>query len=302
MIRRLVLGIVTLYVLVTVTFFMLSVTGDPLSARLRDQPTTPAQKAAIKHSMGLDEPIPVQYVTYLEHTVRLDFGLSYLFQQPVLPLVLAHVPYTIELAVAAIGIAFLVGIPLGAAAATWPDGPVDRLVQLFVVTGQSLPTFVIGPLMIIVFAVYLRVLPAGGVSDWTSLIMPAATLSINPTTYIARLLRGSMLEAATSEYVTVARSKGLPERVVMTNHILRNALIPVVTIAGLNLGSNLGGAFITESVFGWPGIGYFLVRSLLSGDRPIVQAIMILVATAVIVVNLITDLVYAAVDPRIEYR
>jgi len=299
--RRLFLGVVTLYVLMTITFVMLTLTGDPVAARLRDNPSTPDQRAAIRHDMGLDEPAVVQYATYLGRMVRLDFGVSYVFQEPVLPLVLAHVPYTVALAVVASSIAFLVGIPLGAAGARWPDGPIDRLAQGFVVIGQSLPNFVIGPLTIIVFAVYLRVLPAGGASDWTSIVLPALTLSVHPTTYIARVLRGSMLEAAESDYVMVARSRGLPERVVVAKHILRNAVIPIITISGLILGSNLGGAVVVETVFGWPGVGYFLVQSLLTSDRPIVQAIVILAACTVILVNLLTDLVYAALDPRIEY-
>jgi ABC-type dipeptide/oligopeptide/nickel transport system permease component len=298
--RRLAQTLFVIWGAVTITFLIVRlVPGDP-AALLVGPSATKAQLQAVRAQLGLDDPFFVQYVRYLADVVRLDFGESYRLGGSAMGHVVARLPATVILAVAAMIITLAVSFPLGITAARRPQGLIDRLISTASLVGQSLPPFWVGIMLILIFAGFLQVLPASGAGSLQSLVLPAVALSLPFVGWLARLIRSGLLEELGGEYVRTARAKGLSERVVFYVHVLRNALVPVVTAAGLVMGAFIGGAVIIEVVFAWPGIGRLLVDSINFRDYSVVQAAVIVLAVVYVFLNLVVDLLYSYLDPRIR--
>ena len=282
-------------------FFMLRMLpGDPAQV-LAGQMASPEDIKLIRHQLGLDRPVIVQYGFFLSRLARLDLGRSARTQNPVIKEVWARLPNTVLLAVAAITLACLFGIPAGILSAVRPYTWIDYLFTSMALFGISMPVFWLGLMLVVVFSVILHWLPAGGTGSWKHLILPSFTLAAFVVAFITRMTRASMMEALSQDYTTTARSKGLEEQVVIIKHALKNALIPIVTVVGLQFGLLLGGAVLTETVFAWPGIGRLIVDSILARDYPVIQGTILIFGLLYILVNLFVDMVYAFIDPRIRY-
>lgn len=301
-IQRLAAAVPTLLGVAVIVFLMLRLLpGDP--ARVIAGVLASAEDVeGIRRQLGLEQPLVAQFALFLGGLLRLDLGLSARTSQPVMQEVLARLPYTIELAVMATAIATAIGIAAGVVAATHHNSKVDYLVSAASLCGVSMPVYWLGLMLIVVFAINLRWFPAAGADQPASFILPSLTLASFTVALIARMTRSSMLEVLRQDYVQTARAKGLHERAVLYAHALRNALLPVITIVGLQFGTLLGGAVLTETVFGWPGIGQLLVESIFARDYPLVQGIVLTFSGLFILVNLAVDVLYAYVDPRIHYR
>jgi len=282
-----------------VAFLLVSLSGDPAFILLTPE-AGEEQRAAFRTLYGLDQPLPVQYARYVSHVARGDFGRSFAFNRPAISVVLERLPATLLLTATAVALGVVVGMPAGVAAAVKASGPLDRLVMALVLLGQSVPTFWLGLLMIRLFAVNLRWVPVSGHGTVLHLVMPAVALGLYLAALLARLTRSEMLEALAQDYVRTARAKGLSERVVTVAHALKNALLPIVTLIGLQLGALLGGAVVTETVFAWPGIGSLVLDAILRKDYPVVLAAVELVAFGFIVINMALDLLYGYLDPRLR--
>ena len=255
----------------------------------------------IRHQLGLDQPGPVQYAQFLTRLVHLDMGTSVRTGQPVLSEVLARLPWTIELAVTSIAVAAVLGISGGLVAALYHNRRLDVVMSALMLFGISMPVYWFGLMLIVVFAIKLQWLPAAGSQDPGAWILPTLTLAAFSVALIARMTRSTMLEVLRADYVRTARAKGLVENAIVYGHALRNAMLPVVTVVGHQFGTLLGGAVLTETVFGWPGMGQLLVDALFARDYPVVQGIVLTFSTLFILVNLAVDLLYSAIDPRIQY-
>lgn len=295
---RLVQSIASIIVVEIVVFFISRLSDDPTSALLGPEATA-QERAVLRHQLGLDLSLPAQFWLFVRHTATLDFGRSFYYNAPVTELLWQRLPNTIYLAVVAIVIAIIAGLAIGVFGAARPGGVVDSSGRGLAVLGQSVPTFVSGLLLILVFAVSLRWVPSGGNGSWDSVVLPALTLAWFSTAALARISRSSMREALTSQYVTVARSKGVPDRNVLFRHALRNSLTTILSLGALQFVVLVNGAVITESVFNWPGIGQLLVQGSFARDYPLIQGLVFFTAVATIVINLVTDLLYAKIDPRI---
>jgi peptide/nickel transport system permease protein len=299
--RRLLIGLPTLLGVATVSFLLLRlIPGDP--ARLMAGPTaTPAQVEHLRVQFGLTGSEISQYFTYLGNLLHGNLGISTLTGQAVSTEIATAFPYTLELAVAGIAIALAVGVPLGIVAALRRGGWIDTALSGVSVLGVSMPVYWSGLLLIILFAAKLKLLPAAGAEQPDSIVLPAVALSLFAIGFISRQTRSAMIEALSQDYTRTARAKGLPRRVVVLKHALRNAAVPIVTVAGLQFGQLLGGAVLTETIFGWPGLGNMLVQSINARDYATVQGAVLVFAVAVLVVNLATDILYAVIDPRVRY-
>lgn len=298
-INRFIRSAVTLWLVVTAVFFVLRLTGDPAQAMLSDE-ATPEQIEAFRERFSLSDPLPVQYVAYWANLAQGNFGESLRERRPVVDMVEARLGVTLRLAGAAIAIALLLGVPAGVLAALNRNSPWDRLLMGVAFIGQSVPNFFIGILLILVFSLQLKWLPSSGSETPQHLILPAFTLATGLLAALARMTRSSLLEVLRQDYIRVARAKGLNAGQVITRHALRNAAIPVVTIFGLSVGVMIGGAAITETVFAWPGLGRLAVSAITIRDYPVIQFIVLMIATSVVVLNLLVDLVYGLIDPRIR--
>jgi len=301
-VRRLLVAVPTLLGVATVVFSLLRLLpGDP--ANIVAGPTaTPETIAIIRHQLGIDLPLWQQYLSFLGRLLRGDLGISARTGGPVTEEIFARAPFTAELAVTSLALAIAVGVTAGVLAATRRNSGADLGISGSAVFGVSMPTYWLGLMLIIVFAVNLRMLPAAGADRGpVSLILPAITLALFSMGLVTRQTRSAMLEVLGQDFVRTARAKGAGRRVVLVRHALRNALLPIVTTIGLQFGALLGGAVLTESVFAWPGVGRLLLDSISSRDYPVVQGVVLLLSVAFIVINLLTDLVYAYVDPRIRY-
>jgi len=282
-------------------FFMLRMLpGDPAQV-LAGQMATPEEIENIRHQLGLDRPIYEQYAAYLSRLVRLDLGRSARTQNPVLDEIWARLPNTLLLAVVAIGLACIFGIPAGIISAVRPYSWIDYLVTISALFGMSMPVFWLGLMLVVVFSIILKWLPAGGTGSWQHVVLPSITLAAFVVAFIARMTRSTMIETLSQDYTTTARSKGLKERVVVIKHALKNAMIPIITVVGLQFGLLLGGAVLTETVFAWPGLGRLIVDSILARDYPVIQGAILIFGLLYIMVNLVVDMIYALVDPRIRY-
>jgi peptide/nickel transport system permease protein/oligopeptide transport system permease protein len=274
--------------------------GDAATALAGDT-ASPDAIARIRSELRLDEPLPVQYVRFLERLAHGSLGTSIRTHRDVTVEILERLPYTLELAIAAVLISTTLGVTLGVIAAVNRGRPADAVTMGVAIIGLSVPTFWLALLGIMVFSLHFRWLPVTGAATAASLVLPAVSLSLHSAAVKARITRSSMLEILGQDYLRTARAKGLRERVVIWRHALRNALIPVSTIVGLQFGSLLGGAFIIETIFGWPGVGRLAVQAIFNRDFPVIQGTVLLVAVAYLVTNLIVDLLYAWLDPRIRY-
>ncbi|HKC18370.1 MAG TPA: ABC transporter permease [Candidatus Dormibacteraeota bacterium] len=299
--RRILIGIPTLWGVATVVFIMARLLpGDPARV-IAGILATPEDVDRIRHNLGLDQPVWVQYLDFMGRLLRLDLGTSAHTNAPVVEEIGSRLPYTIELAVVALVIAVTAGILAGVVAATRRNTMLDLVISGLSVFGVSMPVYWLGLMMIILFSIELRVFPAAGADEPTSLVMPAITLALFSVGLIARMTRSSMLEVLGQDYVRTARAKGVPVRSIIFRHALRNALLPVITVIGLQFGALLGGAVVTETVFAWPGVGRLLVDSIFFRDYAVVQGLVLMFGTTFVVINLLTDILYAYVDPRIHY-
>jgi peptide/nickel transport system permease protein len=300
-IRRLGYSLLSLFLLSLTIFFFVRVTGDP-AVLLVEPGASQADLDAVRHQFGLDRPLPVQYWDFLSHLVRGDFGQSFYYRTPVFELYLSRLPNSLMLALAAMAFSLLIGIPTGIIAAVRVNRWWDSAGKIFALLGLSLPSFWIGLVMILFFSVYLGWLPSSGSGTPLHIIMPAFALGWYFAAAHMRLTRSSMLDVLGSEYVKLARLKGLPEALVITKHAFKNALIPVLTLAGINLVIMVNVAVVVETVFAWPGVGRLLFEGISFRDFPVVQATVILGGAMIIVVNLLVDVLYAVIDPRIRYE
>ncbi|HEV8308307.1 MAG TPA: nickel ABC transporter permease [Methylomirabilota bacterium] len=301
LLRRLAQSLIVLLGISVVVFIILHLTGDPTVLLL--PPDASAEEIAkFRRAMGFDDPLYLQYWRFLRGAVRGDFGNSLRHEEPALALVWQRMPATIELTTVALGVALVLAIPAGIVSAVFRNTSVDYVSTVVALVGQAMPTFWLGIMLILVFSVGLHLLPSSGRGGFTHLILPALTLGLFTTARIMRLTRSGMLEVLGQDYVRTARAKGVGERRVVWKHALKNAGIPVVTIVGLELGTLLGGAVITETIFAWPGVGRLSVQAIYNRDYPVVQAAVFVLASIFVLVNLIVDVLYTYLDPRIRIR
>lgn len=298
---RLLQAAVTTFGVITLVFFVMRLSGDP-TLLLVPEGATAEQIAALRHELGFDRPLPVQYLSYLGDLARGDLGGSLVQRAPVSLILGSRLPYTLALAGGALLVALAAGIPAGIAMAVWRGRAIERVLAVVVVAGQSLPSFWSGILLILLFGVTLRWLPTSGADGAASLVMPSLALGAVAMSTFARMTRIAVLDELARDYVPAARARGLSFGAVVVRHVLRNAAIPVVTIAALEIGNLLAGAVIVETVFAWPGIGQLAMQSIQSRDFLVVQAVVLFVSLTYVVLNLLTDLAYTAIDPRIRGR
>lgn len=291
----------SLFGLSLILFVLMRIGGDPVAHLVRPE-ASPEEVAAVRAAYGFDRPFHEQYLTSVGMLVRGDFGESVRFRSAAMPLVLERLPATLQLSVAALVVALVIAIPIGLISALFQNSPLDVTLTLTSTLGRAMPNYWLGIMLILLFGVQLRWLPVSGTGDWRHLVLPAITLGIGIAPALARLLRSSMIEILRREYVVTARAKGLAEAVVVLRHAMRNALIPFVTIFGLQVAWLLGGSVIVEEVFAWPGLGRLIFRSVQVRDLAVVQAGVFIFALIVMVANLLVDLSYAILDPRISYN
>jgi peptide/nickel transport system permease protein len=299
LVRRLAQLLVVLLGVSVVVFGLVRLTGDPVVILLGEAATAEAA-AEMRAELGLDRPIHVQYARFLARALRGDFGVSLRYRQSALSLFAERLPATLELTAAALLLALAIGLPVGVVAALRPNSGFDGLVRGAALVGQAIPGFYLGLVAIIVFGAHLKLLPTGGRGTLAQLILPAATLAAYQIAVVARFARGAMLEVLGEDFVRTARAKGLTRARVVAGHALRNALIPVVTIVALQFGTLLSGAVVTETVFSWPGVGRLAVQAIYTRDFPVVQVTVMVTAVLFVVINLLADVVYVIVDPRIR--
>lgn len=302
LLRRLSLLVPVVLGVVTIVFLIVHlIPGDPVEIMLGEEARA-VDKQALRHELGLDKPIHIQYGAYLSRLVRGDLGQSIHTKRPVLESIMNRLPATIELALAAMVVALVLAIPLGIMAAYMKDSVVDHGSMVFALLGISMPNFWLGPLLIILFSLKLGWFPVSGRGGVANLVLPAITLGTAMAAILTRMTRASMLDVIHSDYVKTARAKGLSELIVIIKHAFRNALIPVVTIVGLQVGGLLAGSIITETIFAWPGIGRLTIQAINARDYPLVQGCVLVIALGYVLVNFATDLVYGLIDPRIRYE
>ena len=315
--RRLIQGIVVLLVASLLCFIVFRFMGDPVIT-LAGRYATSHEVEEVRRSLGLDKPMYVQYVRFLANAAQGNFGISYVTRVPALGLILERFPATFELASTAVVLSFIVGVALGVFVALKPYAPRNRLIMAGSLGGISIPTFLMGILLIMVFAVYLGILPPFGRGETTQvgfwrtgflnlngishLILPAMTLAMYQLAVLLRLTRAGMREVLTEEYIKTAWAKGLPPRKVIFKHALRNALIPVITITGLQFGELIAFSIVTETIFQWPGMGNLLLTSIRENDQPVIVTYIMLAAVIIITMNIIVDILYAVINPKIRYE
>lgn len=300
-IRRLAIALAVLWGVATIVFLLLHVLpGDPAETILAGSGASQVEINQTRQQLGLGDPLPVQYGRYLWNTLRGDLGRSFFSNRPVTLTIAEQLPATLQLAAAALLVAVIVGLSLGILAALRADTWIDQMAMGVAVLGVSVPVFWSGLLLIWIFSVNLNWLPATGADSWRHLVMPAIVLGLVGAGPIARLTRASLLNALRADYITMAQAKGLPQTIVVNRHALRNAVIPVITLIGLQAGFLLGGTVITEAVFARPGLGRLVVDAILWKDLPIVQGVVLLIAATYVVINLLVDLVTLTLDPRLR--
>ena len=300
LIKRLFSAVLVLFGIVTLVFLLIHlVPGDPIEVMLGEA-ARPADRLALRQALGLDLPILQQWWQYLAGVSHFDLGQSLHSKQAVSQLLLERIPATAILSLASMFIAIIIALPLGILAAVYKDSIWDRLAMMTSMFGVSIPNFVMGPLLILIFALWLGWFPVSGKEGFASLILPAFTLGTALAAILSRMIRASMLEVLHEDYIRAARARGLNELHVLGVHALRNAALPVITILGMQFGALLAGAVITETIFSWPGIGQLMIESIQKRDYPIVQACVLLISCTYVLVNLLTDFIYVALDPRVK--
>lgn len=299
-VRRLIHGLITLWVLTLVIFFLARATGNPADLMVAPEASAEERERVVR-VLGLDQPYTVQYYQFIKNMVKGDFGKSIRMKMPVRQLFFQRLPNTMRLAAAAMGIAVIIALPLGVIAAVRRGSYVDKVAQAVSVMGMSAPAFWVGLVLMQLIAVKLRLLPVAGIGGIPNYILPAFTLGIFFIAGLFRLTRSSMLDVLDSDYVKLARIKGVPENLVIWKHCFRNALVPVLSFASVYFAVLISGAIVVETVFAWPGVGRLSYEAIMGRDYPVMQAVVIMVASLILVVNLLVDILYAYIDPRIRY-
>lgn len=298
--RRILVTLPVVFGVVTLTFFLIHfVPGDPIDVMMGEQASV-IDKDVLRKELGLDQPLLTQYKNYLTNLVQLDLGKSFLNKRPVASEIAVRIPATIELAVSAIFLALLIGIPLGVLAAINQYKLPDHAVSVLGLLGMSLPGFWTGPMMILIFSIYLDLLPVSGRGNITHVILPAVCLGLSLSAILMRMTRASMLEVIKEDYIRTAVSKGVSKTTLYFKHALRNALMPVITIVGLQFGALLTGTVITETIFDWPGIGSLFFEAIQQRNYPVVQGCVLFISLTYVFVNLLTDLAYALANPKVR--
>jgi peptide/nickel transport system permease protein len=282
-------------------FLLIYLSGDPTTL-LAPLDAKPADVARIRQLYGLDQPILVQYVRFLQKALSGDLGESFRYKQPAMGLVVAKLPATIQLALFSLSLTVMVGIPLGLWAGAHANSVADWIISVITFVGISIPSFWLGILLILAFADQLRWLPSSGNGTWRHMLLPGFTLALFSIGFVSRLVRSALIEVLGQDYIRTARAKGLSERLVLFRHALRNTMIPTVTVLGLQLGGLLGGSVVVESVFAWPGVGWLMLQGIQNRDLPLVRAVVLMVGLAFVLINLVVDLLYSRLDPRIRYE
>ncbi len=301
LVRQVIQLIIAVWGISVIVFVVNFVIGDPINALV--PPETPEEtRQLLRHQYGFDRPILVQYLDFARGAIVGNFGESYLFKKPALSLVLERLPATLQLTVAGMGVAILVAIPVGIISAYWRYSLIDNIATVIAVAGQAMPIYWLGLMLILLFSVQLRWLPASGYGTPQHLILPAFCLGVFTAPVAMRLVRSGMLDVLSQDYIRTARAKGLTEWTVVVGHALRNTLIPVITVLGLQFGQLMGGAVITETVFAWPGVALLLINAIYRSDIPVMQAAVIMLALIIAGVNFLVDVVVAVLDPRIRLR
>jgi len=300
LLKRFLLTLPALWLVLTLVFLMIHIVpGDPVEQMLGEG-AAPGAAAQLRHSLGLDQPLGKQYGHYLFGLVRGDLGQSFKFQAPVRQIIFERYPATLQLAFLALLVCAAIAIPAGVLAAHRRGQTSDRLVGVFTLFGLAIPNFALGPLLILLFSIEIGVLPVSGRNGIGSYVLPAATLGAALAAILTRMVRGAMLEELSADYIRTARAKGLSTAAVLFRHGLRNALIPIITILGLQFGTLLAGTIVTETIFSWPGIGRLTVQAISARDYPLLQGCILVISLSYVVVNLLTDAIYSLVDPRVR--
>ena len=298
--QRFLMTLPALWLVLTLVFLMIHIVpGDPVEQMLGEG-AAPGELAQLRHSLGLDSSLPVQYGHYLSRLAHGDLGHSLKFQAPVRRIIFERYPATLQLAFLALLVCAAIAVPAGVLAAHRRGTGADRAVGVFTLFGLAIPNFALGPLLILLFSIELGLLPVSGRGGPAYYILPAATLGAALAAILTRMVRGSMLEELSSDYVRTARAKGLSTGAVLFRHAFRNALIPIITILGLQFGTLLAGTIVTETIFSWPGIGRLTVQAISSRDYPLLQGCILVIAVSYVAVNLLTDLLYTLIDPRVR--
>ena len=301
MLKRLLGTIPVIFGVLLLTFVLVhAIPGDPVEVMLGESASS-ADREVLRKNLGLDEPLAIQFFKYVSKVAQGDLGVSIHSKKPIVDLLAERLPATIKLAALALIIAISIGVPLGIVAALKVDRWADNLATVMSLTISAMPHFWLGPLLMMVFALWLGLLPVSGMDANTSMILPALTLGFGLAAILTRMTRASMLEVLHEDFIRTARAKGLPEKTVILKHALRAALLPIVTVLGLQLGSLLAGTVITETVFAWDGIGRLLVESIEKRDYPVTQACVLVIALTYVFVNLLTDIIYTRIDPRVRF-
>jgi ABC-type dipeptide/oligopeptide/nickel transport system permease component len=301
LLKRLLGTVPVIFGVLLLTFVLVhSIPGDPVEVMLGESASS-ADREVLRQDLGLDAPIAIQFFHYVTKIAQGDLGVSIHSKKPIADLLAERLPSTLKLAILALLIAVSIGLPLGIIAALKADRWADNLATVFSLTISAMPHFWLGPLLMMLFALWLGVLPVSGMDTNTSIILPAMTLGFGLAAILTRMTRASMLEVLHEDFIRTARAKGLPEKTVMLKHALRAALLPIVTVLGLQLGGLLAGTVITETVFAWDGIGRLLVESIEKRDYPVTQACVLVIALTYVIVNLLTDIIYTQIDPRVRF-
>lgn len=299
--KRVIYAVISLFVLSLTIFVLVRLTGDP-AILMAEPDASEADLEAIRHEFGLDRPYHVQYYYFIKNAMKGDMGISISYRVPATELYWQRLPYSIQLALAAMAISLILGLPVGIISAVKVDRWWDRFGKIVALIGMSLPSFFLGLILILIFSIYLKWLPTAGTGSLKHLIMPAVSLSGYFTAAHMRLTRSSMLEVLGAEYIKLARIKGVPESGVIIKHAFKNALIPVVTLAGINFVLMINIAVVIESIFAWPGIGQLLYDGITGRDFPVVQTVVLMAGVMIVLINLSVDVLYAYIDPRIRYE
>ena len=301
LVKRLLIAVPTVFAVLVVTFLLMhAAPGDPVSTLMGDRSVTAQERARLEHEAGLDRPLAVQFLSYLGRFLRGDLGTIFGTRRKIADEVRVRFPNTVLLALAAVVLAALLGVTTGALSAYWRNSWLDSLFRLLTLFCISAPVFWFGLMLIVVFSLKLGWLPAAGSDTWAHLVLPALALGLRPAAFIARVTRSTLLDVLGEHYILTARAKGLPERVVLLRHALRNVALPVVTVIGGDLGSLMGGTVITETVFGFVGLGAFAVEAILNRWYSAIMVVAMLWAVIFVAVNLMVDLLYVALDPRLR--
>jgi peptide/nickel transport system permease protein len=290
--------LVTLAVAVVVFLLIHLIPGDPVDVMLGESATL-ADTQAMRSSLGLDKPIMVQLVDYFAGIAQFDFGQSLYSRQPISELLAERIPATVQLTIAALLTALILAVPIGISAAVYKGRVLDRLSMLLAMTGLSVPNFLLGPLLVLFFSLWLGWLPVSGNEGPLHLVLPALTLGLSMSAILARMIRSSVLETLGEDYIRTAWAKGVAPFDIIWKHAMRNAWLPVITVIGAQMGALLGGAVVTETVFDWPGLGTLMIESIQKRDYPVVQACVLVISVSYVLVNSVTDIIYGLLDPRV---